>query len=66
MYDKDDWQHAVTTKFKIGDKVCISKTRRTFEKGYLPNWTEEIFTVSIMMITDPTTYKIVDCGGEAI
>ena len=37
MYGKDDRQHAVTTKFKIGDKVRISKTRRTFEKGYLPN-----------------------------
>ena len=28
-------------KFNIGDQVRISKTRRTFKKGYLPNWTEE-------------------------
>ena len=33
-------------KFKIGDKVRISKyKRKTFDKGYTPNWTEEIFTV---------------------
>ena len=33
-------------KFKIGDTVRISKTRRTFKKGYLPGWTEEVFTIS--------------------
>ena len=31
-------------KFKIGDKVRISKYKRmVFDKGYTPNWTEEIF-----------------------
>lgn len=25
-------------KFKIGDMVCISKVKKTFEKGSLPNW----------------------------
>ena len=33
-------------KFKIGDKVRISKYKRNvFDKGYTPNWTEEIFTI---------------------
>ena len=31
-------------KFAIGDKVRISKyKRRVFDKGYTPNWTEEVF-----------------------
>ena len=31
-------------KFQIGDKVRISKyKRKTFNKGYTPNWTEEVF-----------------------
>ena len=31
-------------KFAIGDKVRISKYKRhVFDKGYTPNWTEEIF-----------------------
>ena len=31
-------------KFKIGDKVRISKyKRKVFDKGYTPNWTDEIF-----------------------
>jgi hypothetical protein len=25
--------------------VRLSKAKRTFKKGYLPNWTEELFTV---------------------
>ena len=30
-------------KFKPGDKVRISKyKRKTFDKGYTPNWTEEV------------------------
>ena len=29
-------------KFKVGDTVRISKyKRKTFDKGYTPNWTEE-------------------------
>jgi len=30
-------------KFSVGDFLRISKVKRTFEKGYTPNWTEEIF-----------------------
>ena len=33
-------------KFKIGDKVRISKyKRKTFDKGYTSNWSEELFTI---------------------
>ena len=33
-------------RFKVGDKVRISKyKRKVFDKGYTPNWTEEIFVV---------------------
>lgn len=34
-------------KFKKGDLVRISKAKRTFEKGYLPNWTRELFTILV-------------------
>ena len=54
-------------KFSIGDKVRISKyKRRVFDKGYTPNWTEEVFTVDIVLLTKPVTYKIVDLLGEEI
>jgi phosphoenolpyruvate synthase/pyruvate phosphate dikinase len=53
-------------KFSIGDKVRITKKKTTFEKGYTPRWTEEIFTVSAIQYTDPITYKITDMNGEEI
>jgi len=43
------------------------KTRRTFKKGYLPNWTEELFTVSASRKkTNPVTYHIKDDAGEVL
>ena len=54
-------------KFSIGDKVRISKyKRRVFDKGYTPNWTEEVFTVDKILLTKPVTYKIVNLLGEEI
>ena len=54
-------------KFSIGDKVRISKyKRRVFDKGYTPNWTEELFVVDKVMLTKPVTYKIVDLLGEKV
>ena len=35
----------LSADIKIGDRVRISKVKSTFEKGYLPNWTEEEFFV---------------------
>ena len=32
-------------KFKVGDRVRISKYKNIFAKGYDPNWSEEIFVV---------------------
>ena len=50
-----------------GDKVRISKCkRRVFDKGYTPNWTEEVFVVNGVLPTKPVTYKIVDLMGEEI
>ena len=32
----------INPKFSVGDKVRISKKKKTFEKGYTTRWTEEI------------------------
>ena len=37
-----------------------------FDKGYTPNWTEEVFTVDKILLTKPVTYKIVDLLGEKV
>ena len=54
-------------KFKIGEQVRISKyKRKVFDKGYTPNWTEEIFVIKQIIPTKPVTYNIVDLMGESI
>ena len=44
----------------------LSKTRRTFKKGYLPNWTEELFTVVKCVETRPPVYVVKDDHGEIL
>ena len=54
----------IKPKFSVGDKVRITKKKTTFEKGYTPRWTEEVFTVTQVQYTDPPTYKISDYNAE--
>ena len=63
-----DLRHKATKpKFSVGDKVRISKyKRKLFDKGYTPNWTEEIFVVDKVQYTNPITYKLKDLNGEEI
>ncbi|XP_065676789.1 uncharacterized protein LOC136092457 [Hydra vulgaris] len=56
----------VHPKFLINDRIRITKKKSTFEKGYTPRWTEEVFTISKIQYTDPPTYKITDYNGEEI
>ncbi|KAL9986004.1 hypothetical protein ACROYT_G000057 [Oculina patagonica] len=58
---------SATPKFKVGDKVRISKyKRKVFDKGYTPNWSEEIFIVDKIQYTNPITYKLKDLNNEEI
>ena len=50
-----------------GDRVRISKVKKLFEKGYLPNWTIELFTISrVLHQTHPKTYILKDDNGEEL
>ena len=53
-------------KFKVSGHVRISKYKNIFSKGYLPNWSEEIFIINIIQNTVPWTYLINDLKGEEI
>ena len=56
----------VNPKFSVGDKVRITKKKKTFEKGYTTRWIEEVFTIVRVLHTSPVTYKIADLNGEEI
>jgi co-chaperonin GroES (HSP10) len=53
-------------KFKVGDKVRISKYKGVFSKKYLPNWTNEVFIVHRVQPTHPETYILKDNKGELL
>ena len=54
-------------RFKVGDKVRIIKyKRKVFDKGYTPNWTEEIFLVDKIQSTNLITYRLKDLNNEEI
>ena len=53
-------------KFKVGDRVRITKKKGKFEKGYTTRWTKEIFVIVKVLNTNPITYKINDLKGEEI
>ena len=47
-------------KFRIGDIFRISKYKNIFVKGYVPNWSEELFVIKRIKNTVPWTYVISD------
>ena len=53
-------------KFKVGDYVRISKYKNIFAKGYMPNWSEEVFAIKKVKNTISWTYVINDLNGEEI
>ena len=60
-------QLSTKPKFRVGDKVRISKyKRKVFDKGYTPNWTEEIFLFDKIQSTNPITYRLKDLKNEEI
>ena len=53
-------------KFKVGDHVKISKYKNIFAKGYMANWSEEVFVIKKIKNTVPWTYVLNDLNGEEI
>lgn len=53
-------------KFDVGQKVRISKFKHIFEKGYMPSWTTEIFTITQVNNTTPVTYLLKDFQNQPI
>ena len=54
------------TKFKVGDHVTVSKYKNILAKGYVTNWSEEVFVFTKIENTVPCTYVISDLKGEEI
>jgi len=46
--------------------VRVSRLKGIFKKGYLPNWSEEVFEIVKVNRTKPITYIIKDAHDEII
>ena len=53
-------------EFKIGDIVRISKYKNISAKGYVPNWSEEVFVIKKFKNTVPWACVICDLEGEKL
>ena len=54
------------SRFKLGDRVRISKFKNIFAKGYTPNWSKEIFIVDKINDTVLYMYNLKDLNDEEI
>ena len=54
------------SRFKVGDRVRITKIKNIFAKGYTPNWSTEIFIVDKINDTVSYTYNLKDLNDEKI
>lgn len=66
IYSPDTPYYNKPSKLRVGDHVRISTKKKTFQKGYLPNWSEEIFVILQKYSTDPTVYTLQDASGEQL
>ena len=65
LYGTTGKEHRVY-KYDLGTWVRISKQRQTFTKGYLPNWSEEIFIVRDRRMQRQPVYYLRDLNGEQL
>ena len=54
------------SKFKVNDRVKITKYKKIFSKYYTEKWSREIFIIGYILKSNPWTYKIKDLNGEKI
>ncbi|KAF0146949.1 MAG: putative uncharacterized transposon-derived protein F54H12.3-like [Ignavibacteria bacterium] len=65
LYGKN-WEGHRKSKIASGAKVRISKVKGIFEKGYIPNWSEEHFHVKEKISKGRPVYKLKDDLGDDI
>ena len=61
-----DEQNEKDIKFKVGDRVRISRYKNIFAKGYAPNWSSKILIINKINGTVPYTYNLKDLNDEEI
>lgn len=66
LYSKWTPHSSQKPKFKEGDYVRISREKKKFEKGYLWNWSEEIYKIVQVIPHQLPVYTLADLDGDQI
>lgn len=53
-------------RVKVGEAVRVSSSKTTFEKGYAPNWSDEVFRLTSLQPDSRPVYKLADLRGEDV
>jgi len=53
---QSDW--STKAKFIVSDTVRVKIPKRTFEKGYAQNYTDDLFVISKVRETKPITFHL--------
>ena len=51
-------------KFKVGMKIRLAVQKDRFEKSYIINWSDKVYTIKQVLATRPITYIVEDDKGE--
>ena len=54
------------SKFKVNDKVIITKHKNIFNKDYTENWSRKMFMIDSLLKANHLTYKVKELNGEKI
>ena len=67
LYDNFSSTNRACKSLQVGDRVRISRVKKTFEKGFTPSWSRELFTVhKVHKDIQPIVFTIKDDHGEII
>ena len=53
-------------KFKIGQKVHVTAKKTLFGKKYLQQYTEDVYIIKDIIMTNPITYKLIAEDGTDV
>ena len=58
--DSESYNESTKIKFKIGDKVRITKKKNIFKKGYTVGWRKEFFIINRVILKEVPIYELKD------
>jgi hypothetical protein len=64
--DQFSIKNPIKIEFNTGEYVKIVVDKTLFEKGYTPNWSNEIYLVDIILPSNPPRYKLKTLSDEKL